>query len=130
MNDEKKYLFFNILTKTQLISIFFLLVVASINISNNLNLISISYIYLIVIINISISMIVFHCKLDNSINNIFKRFLLKKLIHDGVIILCMITYIIYGFFPKFDFITKHISIISTILFILVFLTTKNILIKK
>ncbi|MBM7855645.1 magnesium-transporting ATPase (P-type) [Desulfohalotomaculum tongense] len=79
MNNEKKNIFFNILSKTQLISIFFLLIISSINISNNFNLVDVSYLYFIITVNIVIALAVFYFRLDNFIDNIFKRYIGKNL---------------------------------------------------
>lgn len=78
MNSIEKNKFFNILSKSQLISVFFLLIISAVKLNNHSNLINLSYIYFIVTINILISIIVFYLKLDDLINNALKKYIDEK----------------------------------------------------
>lgn len=124
MSTEEKSSFFNILSKTQLISIFFILIISSINLSNKLNFIRIYYIYLIIIINTIISIAIFYFKLDKVISNVLKNIIGRKLIHNLVVGFIITMLFIYLFFPEFNSKIKYTPVIITILFSLNFLTAK------
>ncbi len=126
MSSIEKNKFFNILSKSQLVSVFFLLIISSVKLNNYLNLINLSYIYFIVTINIVISIIVFYLKLDAIINNAFKKYIGKNFINNILVISYAVILIIYLFFPRVDFIIKHATTILTVVFSLNFLSIKYI----
>ena len=126
MNSIEKNKFFNILSKSQLISVFFLLITSSVELNNHSNLIHLSYIYFIVTINILISIIVYYLKLDDIINNAFKKYIGNNFIRNMMVISYSVILIIYLFFPKFEFIIKHTATILTIVLPLSVLSIKYI----
>lgn len=126
MSSIEKNKFFNILSKSQLVSMFFLLIISSVKLNKYSNLINLSYIYFIVTINIVISIIVFYLKLDDVINNAFKKYIGKNFINNILVISYAVILIIYLFFPRVDFIIKHATTILTVVFSLNFLSIKYI----
>jgi len=124
MDNTEKNKFFNILSKSQLISVFFLLIIASINFDNHSNLINLSYIYCIITANIVVAIIVFYLKLDDIIKNTFEKYIGKEFVHKILVILYSVILFIYLFFPKFDFISNYAPTILTILLSLNFLSIK------
>lgn len=114
MNNEEKHVFFNILGKTQLVSIYFLLIISSVHITNNLNLINLSYLYFIITINIVIALLVFYLKLDKFIDKILKKYVTNKFIHSLLVIICFGTMFIHEFFPQLSFIKNHTTIILSV----------------
>lgn len=126
MSSIEKNKFFNILSKSQLVSVFFLLIISSVKLNNYSNLINLSYIYFIVTINIVISIIIFYLKLDAIINNAFKKYIGKNFINNILVISYAVILIIYLFFPRVDFIIKHATTILTVVFSLNFLSIKYI----
>lgn len=126
MSIIEKNKFFNILSKSQLVSVFLLLIISSVKLNNYSNLINLSYIYFIVTINIVISIMVYYLKLDDVINNAFKKYIGNNFIHNILVISYAVILIIYLFFPRVDFIIKHATTILTIVIPLNFLSTKYI----
>lgn len=126
MSSIEKNKFFNILSKSQLLSIFFLLIISAVNLNNNSNLINLSYIYFIITINIMISIIVYYLKLDDLINNALKKYIGNNFIKNMMVVFYAVILIVYLFFPKFTFIAKHAATILTIVLSLNVLSIKYI----
>ncbi|WIF94083.1 hypothetical protein [Caminicella sporogenes] len=93
-------------------------------INDNSSLINLSYVYCTITVNTIAAIIIFYLKLDIVINNALKRFIGQEFVHKTMVIFYAMILFIYLFFPRFNFILKHIATILTILLSLNFLSIK------
>lgn len=116
MKKEEKGKFFSILYKTQLLSVYFILIISSVYITNNLNSIDLSYVYIIIIIFVVVSLVIFHFKLDKFISGMLDKYMGNKFINAVLVIISDATLFVFLFFPQIDFIREYGLIILAVAF--------------